>query len=63
MKLQVVPLPEQRVGTATEVPWLLILSEAPYSIVSLGGEFFDRTGEDIGAAGVLVFEDEVEVVY
>ena len=60
MKLQVVGLPEVRVGDAVEAPFLLVLSEV---------ESFDSVSEaavglkeNIGARGVLLFEDPVEVV-
>lgn len=60
MKLQVVDLPEQRLGDAVETPYLLVFSEVEnYDALVEGGAHLK---EHTGARGVLVFEDAVEVV-
>ncbi|TDB90936.1 hypothetical protein E1264_03785 [Actinomadura sp. KC216] len=62
MKLEVVPLPEQRIGDAAGSPYLLVISEVGDYLLNLDEAEVEKLKEDIGAAGVLFFEDPVEVV-
>lgn len=65
MKLQVVELPEQRLGDAVETPFLLVFSEVesgPELFEGLAEEDRVRLREQIGARGFLAFEDPVEVL-
>lgn len=60
MKLQVVELPEQRLGEAAETPYLIVLSEVDnFDTISEGAK---GVKESVGARAVLVFEDPVEVL-
>lgn len=61
MRIQILPLPQATVGCATSAPFVVILDECDDGVVH-DMESLRATMRGIGAAGVLVFVDSVEVV-
>lgn len=63
MRLQILPLPEVVLGEAVKTPFVLVIDELPegdpaqYDALHL-----DQAAKSLGAEGILVFTERVEVV-